>query len=44
MDFKIWYPQGRLMDVTTDIGMAVNYYMDFDGMAHTLAGVSQMTS
>jgi hypothetical protein len=30
------------MDVTTNIGMAVDYFMDFDGMAHTLIGVSQM--
>jgi hypothetical protein len=29
------------MDVTKDIGMAVDYFMDFDGMAHTLKGVSQ---
>jgi hypothetical protein len=42
MGFKISYQQGRRMDVTTDIGMAVNYFMDFDGMAHTLTGVSQM--
>jgi hypothetical protein len=42
MGFKISYPQGRLMDVTTDIGMAVDYFMDFDGMSHTLIGVSQM--
>jgi hypothetical protein len=34
MGFKISYPQGRWMDVTTDIGMAVDYFMDFDGMAH----------
>jgi hypothetical protein len=42
MCFKISYPQGRWMDVTTDIGMAVDYFMDFDGMTHTLTGVSQM--
>jgi hypothetical protein len=30
------------MDETTDIGMAVDYFMDIDGMAHTLTGVSQM--
>jgi hypothetical protein len=30
------------MDVTTDIGMTVDYIMNFDGMAHTLIGVSQM--
>jgi hypothetical protein len=30
------------MDVTTNIGMEVDYFMDFDGMAHTLTGVSQM--
>jgi hypothetical protein len=30
------------MDVTTDIGMEVDYFMDFDGMAHTLTGVKQM--
>jgi hypothetical protein len=30
------------MDVTTDIGMTVDYFMDFDGTAHTLTGVSQM--
>jgi hypothetical protein len=27
---------------TTDIGMAADYFMDFDGMAHTSTGVSQM--
>jgi hypothetical protein len=27
------------MDVITDIGMAVDYFMDFDGMAHTLTEV-----
>jgi hypothetical protein len=42
MGFKISYPQGRWMDVTTDIRMAIDYFMDFDGMAHTLTGVSQM--
>jgi hypothetical protein len=42
MGFKISYPRGRWMDVSTDIGMAVYYFMDFDGMAHTLIGVSQM--
>jgi hypothetical protein len=42
MGFKISYPQGRWMDVTTDIGMAVDYFMGFDGMAHTLTGVSQI--
>jgi hypothetical protein len=42
MGFKISYPQGRWMNVTTDIGMAVDYFMDFDGMAHTLTEVSQM--
>jgi hypothetical protein len=42
MGFKISYPQGRCMDVTKDIGMAVDYFMDFDEMAHTLTGVSQM--
>jgi hypothetical protein len=26
------------MDVTTDIGMAIDCFMDFDGMAHTLTG------
>jgi hypothetical protein len=30
------------MDVTTDIGMAIDYFVDFDGMAHTLSRVSQM--
>jgi hypothetical protein len=30
------------MDVTTDIGMAVDYFMDFDGMTHNSTGVSQM--
>jgi hypothetical protein len=30
------------MNVTTDIGMAVDYFMDSDGMTHTLTGVSQM--
>jgi hypothetical protein len=42
MGFKISYPHGRWMDVTTDIGMAIDYFMDFAGMAHTLTGVSQM--
>jgi hypothetical protein len=42
MGFKILYPQGRWMDVTTDIWMAIDYFMVFDGMAHTLTGVSQM--
>ena len=42
MGFKISYPQGRWMDVTTDIGMAIDYFMDFDVMAHTLTGVSQI--
>jgi hypothetical protein len=42
MGFKISYPQGRWMDVTTDIGMVVDYFMDFDGMAHALTGVSQI--
>jgi hypothetical protein len=42
MGFKISYPQGRWMDVTTDIGLTKDYFMDFDGMAHTLTGVSQM--
>jgi hypothetical protein len=42
MGFKISYPQGRWIDVTTDIGMAIDYFMDFDGIAHTLTGVSQM--
>jgi hypothetical protein len=42
MGFKISYPHVRWMDVTIDIGMAVDYFMDFDGMAHTLTGVSQM--
>jgi hypothetical protein len=41
MGLKISYPQGRWMDVTKDIGMAVNYFMHVDGMAHTLTGVSQ---
>jgi hypothetical protein len=31
-----------MMDVTTGIGMTIDYFMDFDGMAHTLIGVSQM--
>jgi hypothetical protein len=30
MSFKILYPQGRWMDVTTDIGMEVDYFMDFN--------------
>jgi hypothetical protein len=30
------------MDVTTDTGKAIDYFMDFDGMAHTITGVSQM--
>jgi hypothetical protein len=42
MGFKISYPQGRWIDVTTNIGIAVDYFMDFDGMAHTLTGVSQI--
>jgi hypothetical protein len=42
MGFKISYPQGRWMDVTKDIGMAVDYFMNFYGMAPTLTGVSQM--
>jgi hypothetical protein len=42
MGFKISYPQGRWMDVTKDIGMAVDYFMDFDGIADALIGVSQM--
>jgi hypothetical protein len=42
MGFKISYPQGRLRDVTKDIGMIVDYFMDFDRMAHTLTAVSQM--
>jgi hypothetical protein len=42
MGSKISYPQGTWMDVTTDIVMAVDYFMDFDGMAHTLTRVSQM--
>jgi hypothetical protein len=42
MGSKILYPQGIWMDVTTDIGMAVDYFLDFDGMAHTLIGVSQL--
>jgi hypothetical protein len=42
MGFKISYPQGRWMDVTTNIGMAIDYFMDFDGMTHTLTEVSQM--
>jgi hypothetical protein len=32
MGFKLSYPQGRWMDVTTDIGMAIDYFMDFDGI------------
>jgi hypothetical protein len=42
MGFKISYPQGKWMDVTIDIGMAVDYLMDFDRMTHTLTEVSQM--
>jgi hypothetical protein len=42
MGFKISYPQKRWMDVTKYKGMAVDYFMNFDGMAHTLTGVSQM--
>jgi hypothetical protein len=38
--FKISYLQGRWIDVTTYIGMAVDYFMDFDGTTHTLTGVS----
>jgi hypothetical protein len=30
------------MDITTNIGMAIDYFMDFDGMAHTLTRLSQM--
>jgi hypothetical protein len=44
MGFKISYPQGRWIDVTTDIGMAIGYFMDFDRMTHALTGVSQMIS
>jgi hypothetical protein len=42
MGFKISYPWGRWMDVITDIGMEIDYFMDFDRMALTLMGVSQM--
>jgi hypothetical protein len=42
MGFKILYPQGRWMYVTIDIGMAVDYFMYFDGMAHTLTVVRKM--
>jgi hypothetical protein len=42
MGFKISYPHGRWMDVTKDIGMPVDYFMDFAGMAHNLTRVSQM--
>jgi hypothetical protein len=42
MGFKISYPQERWMDVTTDIGMSVDYFMEFDGVARPLTGVSQM--
>jgi hypothetical protein len=42
MGLKISYPQGRWMGVITDIGMAIDYFMDFDGMAHTLTGLNQM--
>jgi hypothetical protein len=42
MGCKISYPEGTWMDVTTNIGMAVDYVMDFDGMAHNLTGISQM--
>jgi hypothetical protein len=42
MGFKISYPQGRWMDETTNIGMSVDYFRDFDKMAHSLTGVSQM--
>jgi hypothetical protein len=42
MGFKISYPQGRWMDVIANIGMTIDYFMDFDGMAHTLTGVRQM--
>jgi hypothetical protein len=41
--FKISYPQGRCMDVIKDIGMAVDYFMNFDGMRHILTGVRKMT-
>jgi hypothetical protein len=40
MGFKISYSQGRWMNVTTYIGMAIDYFMDFDGMAHNLTGIS----
>jgi hypothetical protein len=40
--FKISFPQGRWMDVTTNIGMTVDYFMDFDGMTHTLTEVRLM--
>jgi hypothetical protein len=42
MGFKMSYPLGRWMDVITDIEMAIDYFMDIDGMANTLIGVSQM--
>jgi hypothetical protein len=42
MGFKISYPQGRWTDVTKDIGMSIIYFMDFDGMTHTLTRVSQI--
>jgi hypothetical protein len=42
MGFKISYQHGRWMGVTIDIGMEVDYFIDFDGMAHTLTGVSQV--
>jgi hypothetical protein len=42
MSFKISYLHETWMDVTTDIGMTIDYFMDFDGMSHTLTGVSQM--
>jgi hypothetical protein len=29
------------MVVTTNIGMVVDYFIDFDGMTHTLTWVSQ---
>jgi hypothetical protein len=41
MGLKISYPQGRWIDVTTDIGMAIDYFMNFNEMAHTLIGVSK---
>jgi hypothetical protein len=44
MGFKILYPQGRWMDVTIDIGMTVDYFIDFDGEDQERPGGRWMTA